>query len=85
MRCTYFRLNHVRIPIGYWAYEVGPGEPFISGQHDYLLKAVTWAGQYNIKVIVDLHGAPGSQNGYTRSCFPFLSSVLIGFSMFQVR
>ena len=61
----------MRIPIGYWAYEVGPGEPFISGQHDYLLKAVTWAGQYNIKVIVDLHGVPGSQNGYTRSCFPF--------------
>jgi len=60
-------LNHVRIPIGYWAYDVGPGEPFISGQHDYLLKAVTWAGQYNLKVIVDLHGAPGSQNGFDNS------------------
>lgn len=64
-----FRLNHVRIPIGYWAYEVGPGEPFISGQHEYLLQAVTWAETYNLKVIVDLHGAPGSQNGYNRVFF----------------
>ena len=56
-------LNHVRLPIGYWAFEVGPGEPYISGQQAYLQKAVTWAAKYNLKVIVDLHGAPGSQNG----------------------
>jgi glucan 1,3-beta-glucosidase len=60
-------LNHVRIPIGYWAFEVGPGEPYISGQLPYLQKAVTWAGSYGIKVIVDLHGAPGSQNGWVLS------------------
>jgi aryl-phospho-beta-D-glucosidase BglC (GH1 family) len=58
------RLNHVRIPIGYWAYEVGPGEPYIQGQHQFLQKAVGWAKKYNLKVIVDLHGVPGSQNGY---------------------
>lgn len=58
------RLNHVRIPIGYWAFEVGPGEPFIQGQLPYLEKAVQWAGNYGLKVIVDLHGAPGSQNGF---------------------
>ncbi|KAF7799222.1 hypothetical protein EIP86_010454 [Pleurotus ostreatoroseus] len=56
-------LNHVRIPIGYWAFEVGPGEPYISGQLPYLQQAVTWAGNHGLKVIVDLHGAPGSQNG----------------------
>jgi glucan 1,3-beta-glucosidase len=62
------RLNHVRIPIGYWAYyDVRPGEPFIQGQRDYLLKAISWAQTYNIKVIVDLHGAPGSQNGHAMS------------------
>jgi glucan 1,3-beta-glucosidase len=66
-----FRLNHVRIPIGFWAYDVAPGEPYISGQHDYLLKAITWAANCNIKVIVDLHGVPGSQNGYESNCFPF--------------
>ncbi|KZP25280.1 glycoside hydrolase family 5 protein [Athelia psychrophila] len=60
-------LNHVRVPIGYWAFEVGPGEPYISGQLPYLQKAVTWAGNHGLKVIVDLHGAPGSQNGFDNS------------------
>ena len=70
--CTNFRLNHVRIPIGYWAYDVGPGEPYIQGQQAYLLKAIGWAKTYNLKVIIDLHGAPGSQNGYEpiQTCFP---------------
>ncbi|KAH7927594.1 glycoside hydrolase family 5 protein [Leucogyrophana mollusca] len=60
-------LNHVRLPIGYWAFEVGPGEPYIQGQLPYLQKAVTWAGKHGLKVIVDLHGAPGSQNGFDNS------------------
>lgn len=60
-------LNHVRIPIGYWAFETGPGEPYCTGQLPYLQKAVTWAGQYGLKVIIDLHGAPGSQNGFDNS------------------
>lgn len=60
----HFRLNHVRIPIGYWAYEVASGEPYIQGQREYLLKAVDWAGKHGLKVIIDLHGVPGSQNGY---------------------
>ncbi|KAI0726897.1 glycoside hydrolase family 5 protein [Fomitopsis betulina] len=60
-------LNHVRIPIGYWAFEVGPGEPYIQGQLQYLQNAVGWAGQYGLKVLVDLHGLPGSQNGYDNS------------------
>jgi glucan 1,3-beta-glucosidase len=68
---VYLRLNHVRIPIGYWAYEVGPGEPYIQGQHDYLVKAVGWAGKHNIKVMIDLHGAPGSQNGYEKAVSDF--------------
>ncbi|KAK7032151.1 hypothetical protein VNI00_013325 [Paramarasmius palmivorus] len=60
-------LNHVRIPIGYWAFDVGNGEPYISGQLPYLQKAVGWASSRGIKVIVDLHGAPGSQNGFDNS------------------
>lgn len=60
-------LNHVRLPIGYWAFEVGPGEPYIQGQLPYLKKAITWAGNHGLKVIVDLHGAPGSQNGFDNS------------------
>ena len=50
------RLNHVRIPIGYWAFDVSGGEPFIQGQLPYLNKAIGWAQKYNLKVIVDLHG-----------------------------
>lgn len=60
-------LNHVRLPIGYWAFEVGPGEPYISGQQAYLQKAITWASNHNLKLIIDLHGAPGSQNGFDNS------------------
>ncbi|KAH7101605.1 glycoside hydrolase family 5 protein [Auriculariales sp. MPI-PUGE-AT-0066] len=60
-------LNHVRLPIGFWAWDVSGGEPYIQGQLPYLTKAVTWAGNQGLKVIVDLHGAPGSQNGFDNS------------------
>ncbi|KAK0200843.1 glycoside hydrolase family 5 protein [Desarmillaria ectypa] len=60
-------LNHVRIPIGYWAFDVAPDEPYIQGQAEYLQKAIGWAAAYGLKVIVDLHGAPGSQNGFDNS------------------
>jgi len=60
-------LNHVRLPIGYWAFEVGAGEPYIQGQLPYLTKAITWATNQGLKLIVDLHGAPGSQNGFDNS------------------
>jgi len=49
-------LNHVRVPIGYWAFDTSGGEPFIDGQVDYLFKAVGWANKHGLKVIVDLHG-----------------------------
>jgi aryl-phospho-beta-D-glucosidase BglC (GH1 family) len=55
------------LPIGYWAWDVSGGEPYIQGQLAYLNKAVTWAQKYNLKVIVDLHGVPGSQNGFDNS------------------
>ncbi|KAJ7701216.1 glycoside hydrolase superfamily [Mycena rosella] len=49
-------LNHVRLPIGYWAFEVGPGEPYILGKLPYLNKAITWATNHELKLIIDLHG-----------------------------
>lgn len=52
-------LNHVRIPIGFWAYDVQGGEPYIQGQADYLDRAIGWARNHNLAVIIDLHGAPG--------------------------
>ncbi|PWN47653.1 glycoside hydrolase [Violaceomyces palustris] len=61
-------LNHVRIPIGYWAFDTSNGEPYVrSNQFNYLIKAVRWARNHNIKVLIDLHGAPGSQNGFDNS------------------
>lgn len=81
-------LNHVRIPIGYWAFDVSAGEPYIkSTQYSYLKQAVQWAANHGIYVIVgmlsvatsayvlysfgqfllDLHGVPGSQNGFDNS------------------
>ncbi|KAH9973194.1 glycoside hydrolase family 5 protein [Lactifluus volemus] len=57
-------LNHVRVPIGYWAWDVQEGEPYIQGQLPYLRNAVGWAARYGLKVVIDLHGVPGSQNGY---------------------
>ncbi|KAI0299819.1 exo-beta-1,3-glucanase [Russula brevipes] len=60
-------LNHVRVPIGYWAWEVAPGEPYIQGQLPYLRNAVTWARKHGLKLIIDLHGVPGSQNGFDNS------------------
>ncbi|KAG6837641.1 hypothetical protein H0H93_004917 [Arthromyces matolae] len=48
-------LNHVRLPIGYWAFDVSGGEPYIQGQLPYLDKAVTWARNHGLKLIIDLH------------------------------
>ncbi|CAE6442981.1 unnamed protein product [Rhizoctonia solani] len=60
-------LNHVRIPIGYWAFDISAGEPYHQGQYPYLFKAVQWARNHGVKVLIDLHGAPGSQNGFDNS------------------
>lgn len=41
--------------------------PYIPGAWPYLLKALNWAKANSLNVILDLHGAPGSQNGYDNS------------------
>eukprot|EP00457_Paulinella_chromatophora_P001480 gb/GEZN01001482.1/.p1 GENE.gb/GEZN01001482.1/~~gb/GEZN01001482.1/.p1 ORF type:complete len:719 (-),score=75.90 gb/GEZN01001482.1/:430-2586(-) len=61
-------INHVRIPVGYWILDdIAPGEPWVSGGFTYLQRAIGWCKKYNIAVLVDLHSAPGSQNGYDNS------------------
>lgn len=54
-------LNHVRLPIGYWALDIKNGEPWVAGSWDYVVKAAGWAKKYGLQLMVDLHGAPGSQ------------------------
>lgn len=61
-------LNTVRVPIGYWAFKTLPGDPYVTGhQEGFLDQAIEWARKYNLKIWVDLHGAPGSQNGFDNS------------------
>ncbi|KAJ1956658.1 hypothetical protein EC988_001231 [Linderina pennispora] len=60
-------LNHIRIPIGYWAFTVKDSEPYVQGQTPYLERILGWIAKYNLNAILDLHGAPGSQNGFDNS------------------
>ncbi|MCA9324502.1 glycoside hydrolase family 5 protein [Candidatus Saccharibacteria bacterium] len=57
-------LNAVRIPVGYWIF--GHAKPYV-GAIEYLDQAMQWAERYSLAVIIDLHGAPGSQNGRDHS------------------
>jgi glucan 1,3-beta-glucosidase len=57
-------LNAVRIPVGYWLFDGdGPYAPVIT----HLDRAVKLAKKYDLKVLIDLHAAPGSQNGHNHS------------------
>lgn len=58
-------VNHVRIPIGYW--DIIETYPYIYGAASYIDAAIEWAHEMNISVLLDLHGAPGSQNGQDHS------------------
>lgn len=57
-------LNAVRLPIGYWAF--GETKPFIPHikQIDF---AVKMCEKYDLKLLICLHGAKGSQNGEMHS------------------
>lgn len=66
-------INLVRIPVGYWAFDDDP-RPCnyllildATGQVKYLDQAIYWARTYGMKVLIDLHGAYGSQNGFDNS------------------
>lgn len=64
-----------RIPVGYWSVPLTSADtdgstsnaPYIPGAWPYLLRALDWAKTHSIRVILDIHGAPGSQNGYDNS------------------
>ena len=59
--------NTVRIPIGYWAYALEDAEPYTQGAAPYIDAAIDWARGTGLKIWIDLHGAPGSQNGFDNS------------------
>ncbi|KAK7385281.1 hypothetical protein VNO78_30996 [Psophocarpus tetragonolobus] len=61
-------LNAVRIPIGWWiASDPNPPPPYVGGSLNALDNAFLWAQKYELKIILDLHAAPGSQNGFEHS------------------
>lgn len=62
-----YGLNFVRIPIGYWAFKTLDSDPYVQGQIEYLEKALGWCQTYGLKAWIDLHGVPGSQNGFDNS------------------
>lgn len=62
-------IDYVRIPIPWWLW----GDSYYEGtEHEvtyansvfYLDRAMTWAEDHDIKVLLDLHTAPGCQNGF---------------------
>ncbi|KAL4211342.1 hypothetical protein CU097_010868 [Rhizopus azygosporus] len=63
------KANHVRIPVGYWAFiEPDAGEPYVStGQKAQIERILGYCNTYGIYAIIDLHGLPGSQNGEAHS------------------
>lgn len=61
-------LDHVRIPYSYWAVQKYDDEPYIEYvSWRYLLRGIEWARKYGIRVNLDLHAVPGSQNGWAHS------------------
>ncbi|KAJ7639881.1 hypothetical protein B0H17DRAFT_1149170 [Mycena rosella] len=71
-------LNWVRVPIPFWAVSTwsdvgtdGTGEvaePFLESVcWKYVVRLLGWARKYGLRVNLDLHTVPGSQNGYNHS------------------
>ncbi|KAG8627480.1 hypothetical protein KVT40_004963 [Elsinoe batatas] len=60
-------MNHIRVPIGYWSIIPRQGDPYVDGAYPYLGRILDWAEDRRLKVMVDLHGAHGSQNGFDNS------------------
>lgn len=57
-------LNAVRLPVGYWALEAP--KPYIENER-FIDFALEQCKKNDLKLLLDLHGAPGSQNGWDHS------------------
>lgn len=57
-------LNAVRLPVGYWALEAP--KPYVENSQ-YIDFALEQCSRNGLKLLLDLHGAPGSQNGWDHS------------------
>ena len=60
--------DHVRIPYSYWAVTTYSGDPYVPKiAWRYLLRGIEYARQNGLRVNLDLHAVPGSQNGWNHS------------------
>ncbi|KAJ2557134.1 hypothetical protein EV175_001531 [Coemansia sp. RSA 1933] len=59
-------ITHLRIPLGHWEF-IETDEGFVRGGLPYFKRLVYWASKYGMRVIPDMHTAPGSQNGFDNS------------------
>jgi glucan 1,3-beta-glucosidase len=59
-----YGFDAVRLPVGFWTLQ--EAKPYLSGA-EHLQNAFDWAQKYDLKVLLDLHGAQGSQNGWDHS------------------
>jgi glucan 1,3-beta-glucosidase len=61
-------MDHVRFPFGYWIVQIYGDEPYVPQvSWRYLLRGIEYCRQNGLRVNLDLHGAPGSQNGWNHS------------------
>lgn len=57
-------LNAVRIPFGYWIVKEPAAKDIYCGAAiEYLDRAVNWAEECGLQVVLDLHGCPGGESG----------------------
>ncbi|THH07807.1 hypothetical protein EW145_g3127 [Phellinidium pouzarii] len=65
-------LNWIRLPIPFWTVDkwttTNDTEPFLAHTSwKYTLRLFRWARKYGLRINLDLHTAPGSQNGFNHS------------------
>lgn len=57
-------LDLVRLPVPYTLFSK---KPPLGGGYRYVDKAMDWCEKYHLKLLIDLHTAPGGQNGFDSS------------------
>lgn len=82
-RMRSYGLNTIRIPLGYWIIESlvnhSLGEIFPQGGMASLINICTWATNAGMYIVLDLHGAPGSQEANQ----PFTGQYISTINFFQ--
>ena len=61
-------VTHMRVPMSYWIRgDIQEGESWIPGAWPYFVRFAKWSREIGLEIWADLHGAPGSENGFDNS------------------